>query len=200
MKKILIMLAVLGTVHFGAIAQTGTGGYNGNKMDQGDQGQKIDVIEGRKDNANVNNRMPATTSTTRTTTYHHSTTIHHTYATRKTVHHAVHHTYAKGGMHKTTHGVAMHHKTTHRTTHAVAMHRTVKHSYSGNRMRINNTSSRTSTTVKPYVDPAKNQNADVNRKIPTTPYPGSSDGGWGNGTNGKSGTNSEDGTIRTDGN
>ena len=203
MKKILILLTVLGTIHFGAKAQTGTGGYNGNNMKQGDQGQKIDVIEGRKDNANMNSTMPATTSATPTTVYHHTATTHHAYSYHKPAHHTMHHTYAKIGMHKTTHTVAMHHKTMHKTTHAVAMHRTIKHAYSGNRMGMNTTNSMNMSsahkTVKPYIDPAKNQNADVNRKIPDTPYPGSSDGGWGNGTNGKSGTNNEDGTIRTDG-
>jgi hypothetical protein len=196
MKKILMMLAVLGTVHFGASAQVGTGSYNNDHINQGDQGEKINVVEGR--NNSTSNQQGTTTPATNTTVhttavYHHTTAVHHAYGYHKPMHHAVHHTYAKASIHKTT---------VHRTTHAVALHRTMKHGYSGNRMQMNTNNSRNTysgtTNTPALVTPPVKQNADVNRKIPDTPYPGGSNGGWSNGTNGKGGTNSEDGTIRTD--
>jgi len=185
------MLTVLGCVHFGAKAQ-GTGATNNNStnLSQGDQGQKIDVIDSR----NVPTPNQPATHTTMSVTHSniHSTTAHAT-AYHKPVHHTtVHHSYAATSTHKSA---------IHRSTHTVAMHRTVKHAYSGNRMNVysgsgNNNAQTTVTT--PPVDHAKNQNAAENKKLPDLPYPGASNGGWSNGTNGKGGTNSQDGTIKTD--
>lgn len=216
MKRILIMLGVLGMIHCSASAQVGTYNPADRNTDPPPTGQKMTVILGKNQNNNSTSTTHqyttrhATNATTgnRSTAYSRHTnthkttrTIHHAIA----VHHTTHHTVAYHATRPTMRHTAVAHRTVHhKTTHVVATHRTSTHrSYASNNSKNQYAGYKHTTNQHNPINTSDlntnrvNSRSDYNNdgQLDLSKIPGTSNGGWDNGTNGRGGTEINDGTF-----
>lgn len=214
MKKILIMLGIVGLAHCGASAQVGTYNPDVNNPDPHSTGQKMDVVVPGINNTTTTTSRPRTIVTAHTVTrtyytpghtvYHSGT--HHYASNHHYTHHYTHKTGAMYAHKKTTtpvhHATAMH-RTAHKPMHAVAtttrrtgtyasgMH---TNTYAGYRAPVKHT-----VTITVYdTTRVDRQRTSDDGAWDISKIPGASNGGWDNGTNGRGGTESEDGTLHPD--